>query len=107
MPLRLWLGRDNEELICLCRATLHFAEPYHSLPQVSFPGRRVLAVSCLSTSLSLCSSLSLFSASFSVLRYPLWEGGSELHNTEDVGRLSAQRCGGEQTLLPRGREYTR
>lgn len=89
MPLRLWLGRDNEQLICICHATLHFADLYHSLPRMSFPGWKVLAVSCLRTFLSLWSSLSLFSESFCILPYPLWEGGSELHNIEEVGRLHA------------------
>lgn len=89
MPLCLWLGRDKEQLISICDATLHFADLYHSCPQMFFPGWKILTVSCLSTFLSLWSSLLLFSESFSVLLYPLWEGGSELHNTEDMGRLCA------------------
>ena len=98
MPLRLRLGRDNEQLIC--RATLRFADLYHSLPQMSFPGWEVLAVSCLNTFLSLWPSLLFLSESFYALLYPLWEQGPELHNTEDVGRLSVQLRDDEQTLLP-------
>lgn len=79
MPFRLELGRDNEQNLYLwsaylCHATLYFADLDRSLPQMPFPGRRVLADSCLGTLFSLWVSLLLFSESFSILQYPVWEG---------------------------------
>lgn len=58
----------------ICVMPLCFADLDRSLPQMPFPGRRVLADSCLGTLLSLWVSLLLFSESFSILQYPVWEG---------------------------------
>lgn len=77
------LGTDNEQLICICHAALNYPALSHSLPQMSFPGWQALAylaVSCLNPSLSLWSSLLLFSKSFSIPSHVLWEEGSDLHS---------------------------